>query len=157
MARKPTTSQKKKPDKGGRPSKLTPDVQDEICLALRTGSFAEPAALYAGVAKATFYSWLDRGRKDREAGRNSTYRGFLDAVERASAQAEVFAVGQLYSAINPPPRKKGRPPPPMPDVRATVEFLSRRFPDRWGRQKIDLGGTPGAQTVNIYIPKEDPE
>ncbi len=62
----------------GRPTDLSPEVQDAICVALREGCPRETAAGCAGVGKNTFYEWLKKG--DAEDG---PFREFRDAVEKA--------------------------------------------------------------------------
>lgn len=113
-----------------RPTKLTDDVQFRIVAALRAGNYADAAASSGGIAKATYYDWLTRGRAElehREEGgrpraREQPYVEFLEAVGRASADAEVHAVAILRKA--------------MPDDwRAAAWYLERRYPDRWRRRE----------------------
>ena len=49
-----------------RPTKLTDDVQFRIVAALRAGNYADAAASSGGIAKATYYDWLTRGRAELE-------------------------------------------------------------------------------------------
>ena len=42
----------------GRPVKLTPEIQQRLCDALRAGNTREAAAQYAGIARSTLYEWL---------------------------------------------------------------------------------------------------
>ena len=46
------------PALGGRPSKLTPKVLDDIVKWLKLGYYQEDAAVMAGISKSTFYGWL---------------------------------------------------------------------------------------------------
>lgn len=102
--------------KGGRPSKLTPRVQEKIITAIRAGNYAQVAAVYAGIGESTFYRWMDQGERAK-AGR---YRRFWQAVKEAEGEAEVRAVAIIQ-------RK-------MPeDWRAAMSYLERQHPKRWGR------------------------
>jgi hypothetical protein len=56
----------------GRPSKLTPEIQDRICASLRAGNYACVAARLAGIAESTFYDWLEQGKRAR-SGRFSEF------------------------------------------------------------------------------------
>lgn len=48
----------------GRATKLTPEIQDRIAQAVKTGMFQNRAARMAGVHESTFYRWMERGRAD---------------------------------------------------------------------------------------------
>ena len=111
----------------GRPTKLTPDVQERIVQALRAGNYADAAVRSAGIATSTFYRWLERG-EDETTG---IYREFRDAVRLAEAEAEVHAVAVIRRA--------------MPDDwRAAMTYLERRHPDRWRRrQTTEVTGVDG--------------
>jgi hypothetical protein len=41
--------------RGGRPTKLTPEVADCICRMLRRGLYIETAVAFAGISRSTFY------------------------------------------------------------------------------------------------------
>lgn len=49
----------------GRPSKLTPDVQERIVNALNAGNYLEVAAGYAGISPSTLHNWIARGKAAR--------------------------------------------------------------------------------------------
>jgi len=112
----------------GRPTKLTPEVQDRIIQALKAGNYVETAAEYAGIGKTTFYRWMEQGK---QASRG-IYREFRDAVMRARAEAEARNVAIIQQAA-------------PDDWRAAAWWLERAFPDRWGaRQKLEHSGPDGA-------------
>jgi transposase len=114
----------------GRPTKLTPEVQERLCEAIAAGNYYEPACAYAGVAYSTFMHWKTQG----ETAKSGPYRQFLEAVKEAEAKAEMRMVEQWRSQ--------------MPeDWRAARDFLARRFPGRWGpKEQGDhgQGRWPGA-------------
>jgi transposase len=99
-----------------RPTKLTAELQERIVTAIRAGSYAEQAAAYAGVHRATYYRWLAQG-KDTARG---ACHDFYEAVTRAEAEAEVAAVLTIRRAATK-------------HYQAATWWLERRFPQRWGR------------------------
>lgn len=106
----------------GRPTKLTPEVQQRIVDALRDGNYREAAVACAGIDYKTFYNWMRRGQQEK-AGR---YFQFFQAVQQAEHEAEREMVAQWKAH--------------MPESwQAIRDFLERRFPDRWGRRdRLDV-------------------
>ena len=126
----------------GRRTDLTPALQERICKLIRdNGMYLEPAAAACGVAHATLYEWLARGRVRS----NSTstlglpgaiepgtrglgdpeglYEDFVDAINKAEGELEVIVVSDAVKKF-----KKSRNP------LAPIIFASRRFRDRWSEQ-----------------------
>jgi len=101
---------------GGRPTKLTPELQRTIVVAITGGNYIETAAAMAGVNKETLYAWLRRGAKEP-----GIYREFSDAVEKALAQAETRDVLLIGRAAET-------------QWQAAAWRLERKFPQRWGRR-----------------------
>lgn len=117
--------------KGGRPTKLTKQVQEDICKLIKLGNYIETAAAYVGISKMTLYNWMRRGRKELErvekAGprakirkNEAPYVEFLDAVEKALSQAEAVDVAVIGRSA-----KEG-------NWQAAAWRLERKFPERWG-------------------------
>jgi hypothetical protein len=124
-----------------RPTKLSPEVHQRIVAAIRAGNYAGPAARSAGVSEATFYRWMEGGRKQKRG----IYRDFYDDVERAKADAEVEAVAYVRKAM---PK----------DWRACMSYLERRNPDRWRRRDSHEHTGAGGGPVRIADAMfEDPE
>lgn len=115
-----------------RPTKLTPEIQEKICNAIRAGNYIETAAAYSGVAKSTVFDWMRRGAREKErVGKNTRarirkkevpYVEFSDAVEKALADAEVIDVDIIRRAAKE-------------NWQAAAWRLERKFPDRWGRRE----------------------
>jgi transposase-like protein len=130
-----------------RRSKLTPETQQAIINALNSGNWLETAAHYAGIASATLYNWLDRGRIERERidadeepyESESAYVEFLEAVEKARSQAQVRAVGLIQKAAIDG------------TWQAAAWFLERSDPQRWGRYgRVEVtGANGGAVAVDV--------
>lgn len=115
----------------GRPTKLTPEVQERIVQALRAGNYQETAATYANITAKTFYEWMKRGESDDESER--IYRDFREAVEKAKADAEVRDVALIDKAATDG------------SWQAAAWKLERKFPQRWGRvHRTEISGPDGA-------------
>ncbi len=111
----------------GRPTKLTPALQQAICNSLASGTYIETAAAEHGINKQTLYDWFKRGNADEEP-----YRAFLDAVKRVEANAEQNALALINRAAEDPKHWM-----------AAAWRLERKHPDRWGRRDkvdMDIGG-----------------
>jgi hypothetical protein len=104
----------------GRPSKLTPELQKEICDLLREGNFVETVCDYVGIDKTTFYDWSNRGDRGWKADIDGGYVEFSNAVKKAISQVETETVTDL---------RKG----PM-NWQAKAWWLERRHPDKWGNR-----------------------
>jgi hypothetical protein len=83
------------PRKPGRPGKLTAETQAIICAAIVAGIGAEHAAASAGVAAATYHSWINTGRGvaargadvDHLSAKERRCLEFYWAVKRAKAES----------------------------------------------------------------------
>src|SRR5262249_51728874 len=127
--------------KGGRPSKLDPEVQRCITEALAAGLPREVAAQQSGIGAGTLRAWCARGRK---AGRGP-YRAFLLAVRKAEAQAVVRNVltvqraaqgGQVIERTTTTGRDGSsvvREKIAPPQWKAAAWWLERRCPEDFGR------------------------
>lgn len=47
----------------GRPSKLTPEIQERIVTLIVEGSYPEIAAQACGIGSTTFFRWMALGKK----------------------------------------------------------------------------------------------
>lgn len=113
----------------GRPTKLTPEVQERIVTALRAGNYQETAAAYAGIAAPTFYRWMERGADSDD---DPIYSEFREAVERARAEAETRNIALIQKAANDG------------TWQAAAWFLERTAPQRWGRwNRVEVTGRDG--------------
>lgn len=64
----------------GRPTKFTHETREKILSAIIRGAPYKIASEMNGVADSTFYSWLDRGYKDLQEGKETDYSCFLEAL-----------------------------------------------------------------------------
>lgn len=99
----------------GPDTKLTPEVQEAICLSLRLGNFRETAAAQAGVSSRTLRNWLRAAAE----GKDPVYVAFAQALDLAEATGETRDVAKMRQAGGE-------------DWRSIAWRLERRFPKRWG-------------------------
>lgn len=124
----------------GRPTLLNDDVQDTIVTAVRLGMYLDDAASMAGISRQTLFRWLAWGRdaNEREEGgetlndRDTLYRDFCDAVEKARADAVMRNVGIIQKAA-----QDG-------SWQASAWYLERTNPRKWGRHEtVEITGAEG--------------
>ena len=151
---------------GGRPSELTPEIQQKIVGAIMVNGYVETAAAFAGIHKDTFYDWLKRGAR---ASRGK-YKEFSDAVGKAMAEAEVrmsMVVAKAANGYDVLEKKTvtgqdrdGNPIHTITesnrhefDPRAAEWWLERARPQRWGyaTPQMRIMATDGNATVGIEI------
>lgn len=117
----------------GRPTKLTPEIQDAICKAVEVGLRPDEAGPLVGVAPSTVREWLERGRGEHPTRASAPYAAFAAAVEASQAKLRQVVVAHW----------RGH----MPDSwQACRDFMARRFPLEWGeltKVKQELTGPDG--------------
>jgi hypothetical protein len=109
-----------------RPGKFTPEARERFLKALQFGAPREAAATYAGWSLRTFYRIM--------RGRSPEHVAFRADVERVENELELRVVGTLVKAAFSEPRW-------------AVEFLERRFPEHWRKQRSDWPDESGAATA----------
>ncbi len=125
-----------------RPTKLTPAVHASIVENLRAGAYIETAAAAAGVSASTVHAWLRRA-EDHPEDCGSPFLEFLEAVEKARAEAELDAIRTIREAA---PRS----------WQAAAWYLERSYPKRWGRQapepspKLASDGQPAISIAQLH-------
>jgi len=102
----------------GRPSKLTPEIQEKIVQALVLGNHRQDAAAYAGIDATTFRRWLIRGLQEKEG----PHAEFRQAVLEAEARAKITAMGCITKAA-----RDG-------DWKAAAWWLQKLFPHQFSEQ-----------------------
>jgi hypothetical protein len=121
------------PKKGpGRPTKFTPDRVKKLLDAIQGGNYRETACKYAGISHQTLRNWIHIAQRPDAP---SEYVEFLEALERAEAEAEIFDIGLIRRAA----RDGGQ-------WQAAAWMRERKNPERWGRRdatKIELTGADG--------------
>ena len=139
-----------------RPTKLTPDVIEDICNWLKLGYYQEDAATMAGISASTFYDWMkkgDEGQKALESGTSSSlpaiqedgeveivdmYSEFSEAVKKARAEAEGAHLRNIRRAAD------------NGTWQASAWWLERSFPKKWGkRNTLDI--SDGNEEIQFQI------
>ena len=121
----------------GRPSKLTPELQKEICDYIAVdGLLNKDACLIAGIATSTFCLWKAKGEKEGEP---AIYSDFLEAIKTAEAK---FKQKRLENI-----RKAGET-----DWKAEAWQLERKFPEEFGRRIEHAGKIDGPAPVYQLLP-----
>ena len=123
-----------------RPTKLTQDVTDKVCIAIRAGNYAKVAAAMAGVGETTYYKWLEMAD---EPNAKKEYREFRESVERAEAEAEVAAIARIRQAAD------------NGDWKAAGWYLERKHGERWGRNDKLRQEITGANGEPIQLSLEE--
>jgi transposase-like protein len=103
----------------GRPTKLTPEIQERIVELLKAGNYVETACAVVGIGRTTYYDWM---KKAEESTRANKYTRFHDAVRQAKAWSEA----RLVAMINKHAEKIWQ---------AAAWMLERKYPERWGRNR----------------------
>ena len=127
----------------GRPTKLTPDVQETIVDGINAGLTYGMSCARAGVNPATFYRWLEKG----ETANVGRYSEFCDAVSRAKADSALRLLSQI--TLQAPT-----------DWRAAAFILERRFPDDYGKRTEVTGKDDGpvkvdTKTQHVFQPSKE--
>ena len=98
----------------GRRSKLTPELQDKICNAVRIGATYGVAAGAAGICERTFHNWREWG----EERRSGKYVQFLQALRKAESVGEVKHLASITAS----------------GAEGSKWILARRHPERWANK-----------------------
>lgn len=129
----------------GRPTKLTRKIIERVATGIRLEMTHKAAAVRARISEASFYAYLERGRLDAAAGEDSIYVEFLEAIERAEADAQASALATIWDAINDG------------TWQAAFRMLESRYPERFARrspvavqQTVQVAGQ-GPQVVQVNL------
>lgn len=112
----------------GRPSKLTPEVQENICKTLSAGVDFETACKREGIGRSTAYEWMERAKNDEEP-----YAGFFTAVDKSMADVKT---GVTYCVLKAAKTQ----------WQAGAWWL--KFQETRGATRIELTGRDGAPLTN---------
>ena len=140
-----------------RPSKLTPETHNKIVKAIKLGATYELAASYGGVTYDTLNNWRKRGEEESlrrsEKGDRQTkqwlqeepFFKFFEDIKAAEGQGAFNWLSQIEKAAN------------SGNWQAAAWKLERRYPEVYGRQRIEHTGADGGAietkaTVTIVLP-----
>lgn len=128
----------------GRPTKLTPELQEKICGYIAAGNYLITACNAVDINPETYRRWLEWADKESKDG-GGIYHGFYVAIKKAEAEREAVIVQRLLDASMPGERKRvvktdaeGKETIEVTETGgewlAAATFLERRHPERWGRK-----------------------
>jgi hypothetical protein len=111
----------------GRPTKLTPALQEKFVQAVREGQFFETACGLCGITYTAFREWMIRGANEPEG----IYHEFMLAVQEAEADSEAEANKKWQKFF-------------AEDYRAVRDWMDRRYGNRWSRKdRMEISGPEG--------------
>lgn len=149
-----------------RPSKLTPEIQEQICNWLKLGYYQEDAAIMAGISPSTYYEWMKKGDEEGkqlegakelpaptddisliapmdEAQEGEVILPFLEfseAVKKARAEAEGAHIRNIRKAAD------------NGVWQASAWFLERSFPKKWGkRSSLEIAAGDADEPIQFEI------
>lgn len=111
-----------------RPSKFTPETVETLLNAIGRGLPFHLAAQAAGVAETTFYAW-QAGKFPRNADKELK-AGFSEALTRARGLSALQLIETISDAS-------------AEDWRAAAWILERRFPEDFGKTRVEVTGANG--------------
>jgi len=151
---------------------------DRIVQCIRMGGYHETAAATAGVDKTTLYEWLKVGAQATDLHQRQGVplskltahqlrcMEFSHAVAEAEAlsemddvatAAELAAGGRVHKVVTTKRDKDGnvleaveRTETLQPNAAVLTWRLERRFPDRWGRRRIEVSG-PDGEAIPVEV------
>ena len=116
------TEQEQAPKKIGRPTLLTPALQQTIIKHIRNGNYISIAAQACGVCKDTLFHWMQWGEDAIASGNGEedVYAVFFRAAKKAEAEAEAEDLAYIRSS------KYG--------WQARAWIRERKDPERWAQK-----------------------
>ena len=125
----------------GRPIKLTPTMQSELAELIKAGNYVEVACDLAGIHRSTYYDWMKKARASKRANR---YTAFSDTIKKAHAFSEARDVALIARAGEK-------------HWQAAAWRLERKYPDRWGKQKMEIQHSGKVEADVSHIADTDRE
>lgn len=112
----------------GRPTKLTPKLQERICEFIRGGNYITTSCEACGISTVIYNDWKKRGERGEEP-----FLSFLNAIKKAEVDCETRLLAIVDKAA-----EKNWP--------AAMTIMERRNPEKWGRRTrqeiVGRGGGP---------------
>ena len=151
----------------GRLSRLTPETQQALVAALRTGVTEDAACRASGVSRTSFYRWKARGRvaeskwlqfNAAQRTQEARYRDLVEAVQTAWDETHVLLADSILTAAVPHDaiettvtdhpdgtRTTVTKTTRVHDWRAALAILERRHPDEWAKRpaQVEVTGAGG--------------
>ena len=157
MPRRRPTRRVVTPRRGGRPPKLTAELQQRILLAVRAGVGLEASFRLAGIGARTGHEWVRRGEgTDPRRRTTPLFAQFAQSLKKAQAEDEAARIARINAAgrggaviySRTVTTKQGetitetRTTPPQ--WQADAWYLERKYPERWAlRARLEHSGPDG--------------
>jgi len=124
----------------GRTSKLTDELQTNICNALRAGATYKDACSLVDVHYSTLVIWRSRAESGEKR-----YIQLFDAIQKALSHYKTACLSRIQSIAEGDPTRNERR-----QWQAWAWILERRFPDEFGRRfDIDVKGDAANVVVQV--------
>lgn len=123
-----------------RPPKLTPQITERLCEALRGGNYIDTSCEYAGIAVSTYHRWMNEATEDNAS---NIKKEFREAVVKARSEAEIRNVTLIQRAAT------------GGTWQAAAWWLERSHPTKWGRQQRitqEISG-PNGSPIQVSDPR----
>jgi len=103
----------------GRKTKLTSELQKQICDLIKRGNYTKTACLAVGIDESCYYKWIKRG----EEAKTGIYFQFVQSIKRVQEEAKVRYLERIREAAD------------NGNWTAAAWFLERKYPDEWGKKE----------------------
>jgi hypothetical protein len=132
---------KDNPTPRGPATVMTPDRIDRLCDVIAAGNYTKVACQIIGIAESTFHIWKSRGKKHQKEGKDSVYRDFWIAIQKAEAEREAAWVRSIDQD---------------PSWQSKAWLLERRHPERWRkREHVEHSGeVTNRNEQHIHVTEE---
>jgi len=128
---------------GGRPTKLTPEVEAVFVDTLRKGLPWRLACWKVGISEQTLYNWRNKGKTDLANEESTDAARFFEACTRAATE---WAERQWAEATDAPDGKTAQP---------HQWGLCVRFPWLNPKSGIEISGPDGGPMLTGQVSAED--
>lgn len=124
----------------GRRPKLDDITLDRLLNAIRLGSSYKDACAYAGVSFQTFFTWREKGERDRLESKITGYTDFLDQLEKTQVEVKLAMLTTVVKA--------GRT-----DWKAAIALLRARYPSEFGGSSVSDKAIEGGHSDGDLVIK----
>lgn len=121
----------------GRPTKLTPELQEKFCEIISKGHYISTACEALDIGTTTYKDWMTRAENG-----DDSYRSFSSAVKNAQAKRELRLLSRIESASAIPQYWQ-----------SAAWMLERSMPDKYSkRDRISVTAQIGPMLEQIANP-----
>lgn len=122
---------------------IEPEITKMICDGIAAG-LTNKVAIDGIITEPTFYDYMNKGENDVKQGIDSEYAHFFKSVKSAEKGYRLSHLNNISAAA-------------VSTWQASAWLLERRYPDEYGRNRLEITGKDGepVQTesaVKIYLP-----